>query len=107
MDPSTIKPEDCPDPGWHQTHYYCPCCSWTSEEAPKSPQEQRIAALEASLVKAGVQIHEEKERADRLAGENEKLRALLREALPIVNMSALDSDQELRERIEQALKERT
>lgn len=27
-DTSTIKPEDCPEPYWHETHRYCPACSY-------------------------------------------------------------------------------
>jgi hypothetical protein len=27
--PSEIKPQDCPEPFWHETHRYCPACSWT------------------------------------------------------------------------------
>lgn len=23
-----IAPEDCPEPFWHETHYYCPVCTW-------------------------------------------------------------------------------
>jgi hypothetical protein len=24
-------PENCPEPYWHQTHRYCPACTWTEE----------------------------------------------------------------------------
>lgn len=24
-----VMPEDCPTPGYHKTHRYCPSCSWT------------------------------------------------------------------------------
>lgn len=34
FDPTTIKPEDCPEPFWHETHRYCPACSWTERPAP-------------------------------------------------------------------------
>lgn len=29
-----IMPEDCPEPHWHQTHRYCPACSWTEKYVP-------------------------------------------------------------------------
>lgn len=29
------SPENCPDPGWHETHRYCPACSWTFQEPPR------------------------------------------------------------------------
>jgi len=31
-----IKPEDCPEPFWHDTHYYCPVCTWVAPDAPRS-----------------------------------------------------------------------
>lgn len=33
------RPEDCPEPFWHETHRYCPACSWTEpvEPAPPTP----------------------------------------------------------------------
>lgn len=36
---SDVRPEDCPEPGWHETHHYCPACSWVNPDAPKSPSE--------------------------------------------------------------------
>ena len=29
VSPQDIRPEDCPEPYWHETHRYCPCCMWT------------------------------------------------------------------------------
>lgn len=26
-----IAPEDCPEPYWHETHYYCPVCTWVAD----------------------------------------------------------------------------
>lgn len=31
-----VPPEQCPEPGWHQTHNYCPACSWTRPQ-PGAP----------------------------------------------------------------------
>ncbi len=31
-----IAPEDCPEPFWHETHRYCPVCTWT--EPPIAPE---------------------------------------------------------------------
>jgi hypothetical protein len=36
-----IAPEDCPEPGWHETHRYCPVCTWREE--PTSIAESAIA----------------------------------------------------------------
>lgn len=30
--PNEIPSDECPEPGWHETHRYCPCCSWTEDE---------------------------------------------------------------------------
>lgn len=35
-----IRPEDCPEPGWHETHRYCPVCTWTE---PLCASQLRIA----------------------------------------------------------------
>lgn len=43
------KPEECPEPFWHETHRYCPACTWTEDDSegtgkqsPAEPQgEQR------------------------------------------------------------------
>ncbi len=34
-DREPIKPEDCPEPFWHETHRYCPVCTWTEPLPPK------------------------------------------------------------------------
>lgn len=45
-----IAPEDCPEPFWHETHLYCPVCSWQEEpeEEPVSPS-LRAAVVEVLL----------------------------------------------------------
>lgn len=41
-------PENCPEPFWHDTHRYCPACSWTEpQEAPKHSPVARNAAMQA------------------------------------------------------------
>jgi len=30
---SAIEPKDCPTPEYHQTHRYCPSCTWTEDHA--------------------------------------------------------------------------
>lgn len=40
-------PEDCPTPIFHETHRYCPSCSWT--EVPISPDSSLREQLEAAL----------------------------------------------------------
>jgi hypothetical protein len=47
-----IRPEDCPEPGWHETHHYCPACSWTNPDAPVSEEtklRKENARLRAAL----------------------------------------------------------
>lgn len=34
--PDNVRPEDCPTPEYHDTHHYCPSCSFTSGVAPLS-----------------------------------------------------------------------
>ena len=29
------SPENCPEPFWHNTHRYCPVCTWTEPLPPK------------------------------------------------------------------------
>ena len=43
-DPTQTPPEDCPEPFWHETHHYCPCCSWVSPEAQKRELEAAVLA---------------------------------------------------------------
>ena len=33
-----IAPENCPEPFWHETHRYCPVCTWTA--AQEEPQRK-------------------------------------------------------------------
>jgi hypothetical protein len=45
--PSQVKPEDCPEPFWHETHRYCPQCSWTEEpDLPTVEDAGRAIAAE-------------------------------------------------------------
>lgn len=44
-DPSSVDPADCPEPFWHETHRYCPCCSWT-EPVQAITQEQANELLQ-------------------------------------------------------------
>lgn len=37
MSRKPIAPEDCPEPYWHETHRYCPVCTWTV--APRDGEE--------------------------------------------------------------------
>lgn len=39
MNPQDITPEDCSEPFWHDTHRYCPACSWT-EDYDKTDDEK-------------------------------------------------------------------
>lgn len=34
-----VKPEDCPSPVYHDTHRYCPYCSFTNEPTWKTQYE--------------------------------------------------------------------
>lgn len=40
----TIDPADCPEPFWHETHRYCPRCSWKEASPVTGETEGRIAA---------------------------------------------------------------
>jgi len=41
-----IAPEDCPEPWWHETHLYCPVCTWTeSQGKPATPEEAALQAV--------------------------------------------------------------
>lgn len=51
-----IKPEDCPEPYWHETHRYCPACSWT--EAPQPPTPEQVARAVEVLRKDGIDTAE-------------------------------------------------
>lgn len=40
-----IAPENCPEPFWHETHRYCPVCTWTAaQEEP--PRKEVVGRLE-------------------------------------------------------------
>jgi hypothetical protein len=42
-------PEDCPERFWHETHRYCPVCTWTGEPSGEETPEQTIARLTARV----------------------------------------------------------
>lgn len=45
-----FKPEQCPQPEFHETFHYCPLCSWTSDDAPRTvtlPRSDIEGVLEA------------------------------------------------------------
>jgi len=44
MTTAQIRPEDCPEPGWHETHRYCPACSWTEPTRSVQPSSGARAA---------------------------------------------------------------
>ncbi len=52
-----IAPEDCPDPGWHKTHRYCPACTWTDEEYHAAQRLEKLDAARDLLVAAGYLVH--------------------------------------------------
>jgi len=39
-----IAPEDCPEPGWHETRRYCPTCTWTENYGKPPVPPTRITA---------------------------------------------------------------
>lgn len=40
-----IRPEDCPEPFWHETHMYCPACSWTAPREEPSTKQEAVAEI--------------------------------------------------------------
>lgn len=48
MSREPIAPDDCPEPFWHETHRYCPVCTWQEpqEEAPPSVLDRALALLD-------------------------------------------------------------
>lgn len=50
---SAVLPENCPTPEYHETHRYCPSCSWT-EDYEEDQQAQAIDEKECYGV--GVQV---------------------------------------------------
>jgi hypothetical protein len=50
--PSEIKPQDCPEPFWHETHRYCPACSWTENygKPVKRPITAEIKVPETAML---------------------------------------------------------
>jgi hypothetical protein len=47
--PASIKPEDCPEPYWHQTHRYCPACSWMEPPCGAVAVYRRDALINESV----------------------------------------------------------
>lgn len=46
-----IDPKDCPEPFWHDTHRYCPACSWTEAAPTIGIQLEAAADLLEQLAK--------------------------------------------------------
>ncbi len=44
--PNDTRPEDCPEPGWHETHRYCPCCTWTDGTPTGTATPMRLHVAE-------------------------------------------------------------
>lgn len=40
-----VAPEDCPEPFWHNTHRYCPVCTWTEERDPTTDVWERAEII--------------------------------------------------------------
>lgn len=40
-----IEPEHCPTPEYHETHRYCPSCSWRETQPTKAILEVRAGIL--------------------------------------------------------------
>jgi len=40
-------PDQCPEPFWHETHHYCPVCSWVNPDRPLTESERLRAELDA------------------------------------------------------------
>ena len=48
--PGTPSPENCPEPWWHETHRYCPVCTWI--EPQEKPTREQLVAVLAGQVEA-------------------------------------------------------
>lgn len=50
--PGTPSPENCPEPYWHETHNYCPACTWVRDTGPSRAElvDVLIAQVQALLV---------------------------------------------------------
>lgn len=62
-DPTMTRPEDCPEPFWHETHRYCPCCTWveptTAQVQIKAEMVLLRDVLEALCQQRGVSLDSE------------------------------------------------
>ncbi len=47
---AVIKPEDCPEPYWHETHRLCPICTWTESQKPSDDVEEAAATIHGAHV---------------------------------------------------------
>lgn len=52
-----IAPEDCPEPGWHETHRYCPICSWTEGYGKPLCAHCGVPIMEVSLGEKPLWVH--------------------------------------------------
>ena len=60
MPDPTITPQDCPTPIYHETHYYCPSCSFVAEDAPVSEAEAQRGRADALHAELGEALAERK-----------------------------------------------
>ena len=40
----------CPEPGWHETHRYCPCCPWTENVGRREPNGAFVESVIAAAI---------------------------------------------------------
>lgn len=91
---SAVEPKDCPTPQYHETHRYCPSCSWTEDYA----EDQLAVAIDAKECYAvgvliGVAQHTTSEGlALAYRGSHHRLRPATRRALEAAQ-KALDEAQ--------------
>lgn len=73
-----IKPEDCPEPFWHETHRYCPACSWTEprEGSPREAVAEMIHGLHVGWIDAAGVTGELRGKANSLGGPCDECRAV-------------------------------
>lgn len=47
--PGTPSPENCPEPFWHETHMYCPACTWVAQDSVLPTQARRDAVVDVLI----------------------------------------------------------
>lgn len=53
MEHADVAPADCPTPGYHATHYYCPSCTFIADDAPVSEVEAQRSRADSLHVQLG------------------------------------------------------